>query len=180
MYKGKTDARLLARILARDGVRNTILEDYHMGITPYTEDGRAVVVTTKGVIPWDDVSRISDKEMRVLMLEVETGIETVLRVLKNPPEEMEMWGKAAIRLTEEQRRVIYQCFFGKHGVSWDIPTREWNKLLKFVKENRAKNKKSKGKKATAGITRAWSKVQTFFALLRVAWGTDQYETDGGS
>lgn len=63
--------RLLSRFLAVYGVRNTMLEDLHAGKYPSskTKDFSDVkVVSPYGEIPWNELSRINDKEMRELML----------------------------------------------------------------------------------------------------------------
>ena len=72
----------LAKLIAVEGVRNnTDLEDLHSGITPSSATGDfsdVKVVTPYGEIDWNRVSRISDKEMRSLMLSVERAIEMVM------------------------------------------------------------------------------------------------------
>jgi hypothetical protein len=63
-------------------VRNTILEDYHAGIGPSSKTGDysdVKVVTPYGEIPWNEVSRISDEEMKVLMIEIVNNVYTLLR-----------------------------------------------------------------------------------------------------
>jgi hypothetical protein len=62
-------------------VRNTFLEDLHAGISPSSRVGDhsdVTVVTPYGEIPWNDVSRISDNEIKPLMKEVVNKIFTVL------------------------------------------------------------------------------------------------------
>ena len=82
-----SDDRLLelkniAKLLAVEGVRNnTELEDLHAGITPSSKNGDnsdVKVVSPYGEIEWRQVSRISDKEMRSLMLSVERALEEAL------------------------------------------------------------------------------------------------------
>jgi hypothetical protein len=69
----KTDkalAAVLAKAITAICVRNGFLEDLHSGVTPSskTEDYCDVkVVTPYGEIPWPEVSRISDEEMKRLM-----------------------------------------------------------------------------------------------------------------
>ncbi len=104
--------RLWARLIARDCVRNTYLEDLHAGMSPssVTGDYRDVkVVSPYGEIPWTEVSRISDPEMRRLMLEVEARLTERLEyfaTLVNDPVMLE---------------AIKKVFFGPQGVSWDRP-----------------------------------------------------------
>ena len=75
--KPKTEQRIaaqLAKMLAMVCVRNTFLEDIHAGISPVTKTGDysdVKVIDGEGTeIPWAEVSRISDEEMKRLMKEV--------------------------------------------------------------------------------------------------------------
>jgi len=67
-------AAQLARVMAVACVRNTQLETLHAGLTPvsHTGDGTDVIVEdAEGRrIPWSEVSRINDDEMRALMREI--------------------------------------------------------------------------------------------------------------
>ena len=63
----------LAKYMAQQCFRNTVLEDFHAGITPYSEAGDysdVVVKTPAGTIPWSQLSRLSDEEMKRLMIDV--------------------------------------------------------------------------------------------------------------
>ena len=63
----------LAKYMAQQCFRNTVLEDYHAGITPYSEAGDysdVFVKTPVGEIPWSKLSRLSDDEMKTLMIDV--------------------------------------------------------------------------------------------------------------
>ncbi len=109
------DARILVRLFAEEGVRNTLLEDLHAGRVPVTQTGDysdVTVVTPEGTIPWQDVSRLSDPEMRALMLNVEHKLAALLFALLQHEQE----GRRELLLDEARRR----CF-GPHGVSWDRP-----------------------------------------------------------
>lgn len=72
----KNDATLrkrLAKRMARDCFRNTILEDFHAGKVPSSQAGDCSdvkVVTPYGEIHWDALSRLSDTEMKTLMIDV--------------------------------------------------------------------------------------------------------------
>ena len=72
----------LAKFLAVMGVRNnTELEDLHCGISPSSKTGDnsdVKVVTPYGEIEWNKLSRISDVEMRSLMLSIERALEVAL------------------------------------------------------------------------------------------------------
>lgn len=62
-------------------VRNTGLESLHAGITPDSETGDysdVKVVTPYGEIPWERLSRISDEEMKALMIEIVNKVYTFL------------------------------------------------------------------------------------------------------
>src|SRR5215813_10616238 len=63
----------LAKIMARDCFRNTKLEEFHGGIYPSSDAGDysdVKVVSSFGEIPWTKVSRLSDEEMKALMIDV--------------------------------------------------------------------------------------------------------------
>jgi hypothetical protein len=63
----------LAKYLAQQCFRNTFLEDLHAGITPDSKTGDytdVVVRSPYGDIPWPKLSRLSDEEMKMLMIDV--------------------------------------------------------------------------------------------------------------
>jgi hypothetical protein len=63
----------LAKVMARDCFRNTKLEEFHGGTYPSSEAGDysdVKVVSPFGEIPWTKVSRLSDEEMKALMIDV--------------------------------------------------------------------------------------------------------------
>ncbi|MGA3236849.1 MAG: hypothetical protein ABSG03_11130 [Bryobacteraceae bacterium] len=63
----------LAKYVVLQCFRNSFLEDLHSGITPSSAQGdyRDVFVTTPyGEIPWAKLSRLSDEEMKSLMIDV--------------------------------------------------------------------------------------------------------------
>ena len=68
------NAAQLSRVMAVACVRNTQLETLHTGLTPvsHTGDGSDVIVEDAAGrrIPWSEVSRINDDEMRALMREI--------------------------------------------------------------------------------------------------------------
>jgi len=102
------DDRLTSKYIAY-AVRNA-LEELHSGITPSSETGDysdVYVVTPFGKIEWNKLSRISDKEMRVLMLEIQKKILDGLRVLH----QMEA------KLPESQAVSILENL----SLSWDLP-----------------------------------------------------------
>jgi hypothetical protein len=74
----------LAKYLAQQCFRNTMLEDLHAGITPDSETGDysdVVVRSPYGEIPWPQLSRLSDEEMKALMIEVVNKTYRALLVL---------------------------------------------------------------------------------------------------
>ena len=70
----------LAKIMAMICVRNSRLEDLHAGQVPTTRTGDysdVFVVDADGRrIPWPDVSRINDDEMRALMRDIVNRLYT--------------------------------------------------------------------------------------------------------
>src|SRR5438270_13269369 len=90
----RNSARLLARnpqvlkrltkYMARLCFRNTVLEDYHAGITPYPEAGDysdVFVKTPAGELPWSTLSRLSHEELKTLMIDVVNRTYLLLRTL---------------------------------------------------------------------------------------------------
>jgi hypothetical protein len=77
----KALAAQLAKAIAVLCARNTFLEDLHSGISPSSRSGGysdVKVVTPFGEIPWHNVSRISDAEMKRLMKEIVDKLFTFL------------------------------------------------------------------------------------------------------
>ena len=80
-------AKRLALGMAALCVRNTCIEDIHAGIGPVSKTGDfsdVKVVTSQGEIPWNNLSRISDDEMRDFMRQVVDRLYTVLLRLDDP------------------------------------------------------------------------------------------------
>jgi hypothetical protein len=74
----------LAKFMAQQCFRNTELENLHAGVVAgsMTGDYKDVnVVTPYGEIPWTELSRLSDEEMKVLMIEVVNKTYTFLSML---------------------------------------------------------------------------------------------------
>jgi len=74
----------LAKYLALQCFRNTMLEDLHAGITPNSQTGDytdVVVRSPYGEIPWPRLSRLSDPEMKTLMIDVVNKTYRALIVL---------------------------------------------------------------------------------------------------
>jgi hypothetical protein len=76
----------LAKALAVLCVRHTFLEDLHAGETLVSKAGDfsdVKVVTPEREIPWNEVSRISQQEMKMLMNQVVNKLYTVLMSLED-------------------------------------------------------------------------------------------------
>jgi len=74
----------LAKYLARECFRNTVLEDLHAGTIPDSQTGDytdVVVRSPYGEIPWPRLSRLSDEEMKALMIDVVNKTYRTLTVL---------------------------------------------------------------------------------------------------
>lgn len=114
----KKQAKLLARFLSEDSFRNSILEDYHSGTFPSTKDKYedVVVISPYGQIPFKKLSRISDEEMRKLMLNAESRLLTALMWLNK-------FNFLKLELSDEFIKVLKSKY--KNGVSWD----EKNKII---------------------------------------------------
>lgn len=104
----KRVAARLARIMAMLCVRNTQLEALHAGQTPITRTGDysdVFVVDADGTrIPWSDVSRIDDAEMRTLMQDIVNRLYTFHLEADDPKLQatIDRWMGAATRWDEPE------------------------------------------------------------------------------
>jgi len=76
----------LAKYLAQKCFRNTVLEDLHAGTIPDSQTGDytdVVVRSPYGEIPWPRLSRLSDEEMKALMIDVVNKTYRTLTVFDN-------------------------------------------------------------------------------------------------
>ena len=93
----KLIAAKLAKTMAMLCVRNTHLETIHAGKTPVTRTGEWTDVTVVDAdgnrIPWNDVSRITDDEMRDLMRDIVNRLYTFHLCADEPglQAEIERW-----------------------------------------------------------------------------------------
>ena len=121
-------AETLTRFIALHGVRNTELENLHAGHWPAgaAHDGSDVrVVGPGGEIAWADVSRISEPEMRVLMLSIEAEMQPVIRFILSLVTERNL--KRLDRLVE----VMRDEFFPPYGdITWDLAADRWDALCR--------------------------------------------------
>ena len=101
-------AARLARIMAMLCVRNTQLETLHSGLGPITRTGDysdVFVVDADGRrIPWSEVSRIDDAEMRQLMQEIVNRLYTFHLEANDPKLQatIERWMDAATKWDEPE------------------------------------------------------------------------------
>lgn len=104
----KRIAAQLAKAMAMLCVRNSRLEDLHAGIVPATKTGDwsdVIVLDADGNrIPWRDVSRIDDEEMRSLMRDVVNRLYTFQVYAGNTAlqAEIEKWMSVAGKWDEPQ------------------------------------------------------------------------------
>jgi hypothetical protein len=75
----KKIAASTAKTLAMMCVRNTMLEEFHAGLSPVSKTGDYTdvkVVDAEGEIPWNELSRLNDREMKALMKQVVNRLYT--------------------------------------------------------------------------------------------------------
>lgn len=80
----RTATGRIAQMIALRCVRNTSIEEIHAGKSPRSQVGDysdVKVVTPFGEIPWNDVSRITNEEMKRFNTEVVNKLFTVLLCL---------------------------------------------------------------------------------------------------
>jgi len=86
-------AARLAKVMAMMCVRNTKLEDIHAGVVPVTKTGDysdVIVLDAEGrKIPWPEVSRIDDAQMRKLMKDIVDRLYTFHLRIDEP--EFQAW-----------------------------------------------------------------------------------------
>jgi hypothetical protein len=90
----------LAKHIALKCFRNSVLEDLHTGIVPLSKSGDysdVVVHTPFGEIPWNDLSRFDDAEMKALMVDVVNRTYHLFQELFNE----EQGGELFLRLAED-------------------------------------------------------------------------------
>ena len=79
----------LAKYIALHCFRNTdVLEDLHSGEVPTSESGDysdVKVITPYGEIPWSDLSRFDNSEMKAMMIDVVNHCDQVLAILFSTP-----------------------------------------------------------------------------------------------
>ena len=85
----KSGADRLTKLIVLNCVRNTFIEDLHSGTFPSSKTGDysdVKIVTPFGEIPWNNLSRISDDEMKKLNKEIVNKVFTfLLHIEKEAP-----------------------------------------------------------------------------------------------
>lgn len=113
-------AAVMAKAMALICVRNTQLETLHAGPGPVSHSGdySDVIVTDANgrQIPWPEVSRISDAEMRELMREIVNRLYTF-----------------QLRLGEEELRDYLDRQLTSTR-NWDEPRLDWNLAGRTLRE----------------------------------------------
>lgn len=78
----------MAKAFAVLAVRNTCLEGLHAGIAPHSDTGDGSDITVTDAIgreiPWTEVSRFNDEEMKALMKQVVDRLYTCLLHMFDP------------------------------------------------------------------------------------------------
>lgn len=77
--------KLIAKMLTIHGYRNSPIEELHSGTFPTSKIGDfsdVKVVTPFGEIPWNELSRISDEEMKNLNKTICNQIYTLLTMME--------------------------------------------------------------------------------------------------
>ena len=103
-------AKRLALSMALMCVRNTCIEDIHAGVEPCSKAGDfsdAKLVTSYGEIPWNNLSRIRNDEMRDFMKQVVDRLYTVLLRLDDPEfvDRMDQYARRATAKWDEPRNL---------------------------------------------------------------------------
>ena len=126
--------KILARFIALHGIRNSSeLEELHAGEFPVSATGDysdVKVMGPFGEIEWNKVSRISDKEMRNLMLDIEEKIYPVLEQLLK----LEKQADSKTHFEETLEKLL----FDEEPPSWDLL--EEDLIQKYGKDYKSKLK----------------------------------------
>ena len=89
----------LAKLIVLECFRNSGLEDLHAGISPCSASGDysdVLVNSPYGAIPWPQVSRFNDEEMKQLMIDV---VDRTYRFVHSLLDDRECWA-LLLRLSE--------------------------------------------------------------------------------
>lgn len=121
LQESKTIAIRLSKTLAAMCVRHTEIENIHAGKSPVTKTGDysdvKVIDAEGGEIPWNEVSRISDDEMKTLMKRIVNRLYTFFIQEEDP---------------RFQKQVNY---FERVSAKWDAPEPQIDPSLDCEKED---------------------------------------------
>ena len=121
LQENKTIAIRLSKTLAAMCVRHTEIENIHAGKSPVTKTGDysdIKVIDAEGhEIPWNEVSRISDDEMKTLMKRIVNRLYTFFIQEEDP---------------RFQKQVNY---FERVSAKWDAPEPQIDPSLDCEKED---------------------------------------------
>ena len=84
LQKNDVVRKRLAKYMAQQCFRNTKLEDFHAGKVPEPRTGDnsdVKVVSAREDIPWNELSRLNNEEMKALMIDVVNQCDAFLAVL---------------------------------------------------------------------------------------------------
>jgi hypothetical protein len=117
----KAQTETLAKLITLHCVRNTGLEGLHRGTTPSSQTGDysdVKVVTPYGEIPWKQLSRISDEEMKTLVKEVVNKIFTFLLYFDDEPDMLAKMRQAVLAegFENDPGQILTRMWFPS---SWD-------------------------------------------------------------
>ncbi|MFZ2738111.1 MAG: hypothetical protein WBI20_02650 [Burkholderiaceae bacterium] len=90
----------LAKYIALKCFRNSLLEDLHAGKVPDSQSGDfsdVIVKTPYGEIPWKELSRFNDAEMKALMVDVTNRVYRLVQELFDE----ERGGELLLKLAEK-------------------------------------------------------------------------------
>lgn len=130
-----TREQIVARWLAQKAVRNSELENLHAGVSPSSATGDfsdVKIVSPYGEIPWPSAGRISDPEMRALMLDIEANL------VRDLTDMFSILSKGSMKRLEAILPNLETTLFGPMGVSWDIGTDEWERSLQIRRDIEAR------------------------------------------
>ena len=102
------DAASFAKIIVAGCIRNTLLEDLHAGKSPVTKIGDfsdVKVIDGEGLeIPWPELARFNDHEMKSLIKEFVNRVYTLLLDMESDKakEKLEYWSKFAVNWDEPE------------------------------------------------------------------------------
>jgi hypothetical protein len=89
IQKNEVLRKRLAKFIVLHCFRNTdVLEDLHSSAVPISESGDysdVKVITPDGEIPWSDLSRFNNIEMKAMMIDVVNHCDRVLAILFSTP-----------------------------------------------------------------------------------------------